>query len=150
MRITQGTFSYLPDFTDEEISAQARYCLANGWAVSIEHTDDPHPRNAYWDMWGLPMFDLDDAASVLSAIQECRAALPDHYIKMNGYDRTKGRQTTTLSFIVNRPSSEPGFRLDRQEGADRRIRYSLHSYATERPAGERYAGNGSGGARDGG
>ena len=63
MRITQGTFSYLPDFTDEEISAQARYCLANGWAVSIEHTDDPHPRNAYWEMWGLPMFDLDNAAS---------------------------------------------------------------------------------------
>src|SRR6266498_2770856 len=25
MRITQGTFSYLPDLTDEEIAAQARY-----------------------------------------------------------------------------------------------------------------------------
>ena len=53
MRITQGTFSYLPDFTDEEIKAEVRYCLDNGWAFSIEHTDDPHPRNAYWEMWGL-------------------------------------------------------------------------------------------------
>ena len=62
MRITQGTFSYLPDFTDEEIKAEVRYCLDNGWAFSIEHTDDPHPRNAYWEMWGLPMFDASDLA----------------------------------------------------------------------------------------
>ena len=27
MRITQGTFSYLPDFTDEEITAQISYAL---------------------------------------------------------------------------------------------------------------------------
>jgi ribulose-bisphosphate carboxylase small chain len=129
MRITQGTFSYLPDFTDDEISAQARYCLANGWAVSIEYTGDPHPRNAYWDMWGLPMFDLDNAAFVLRAIQECRTAFPDSYIKMNGYDRTKGRQTTTLSFIVNRPKEEPGFELERTEGSDRRLVYTIRSKA---------------------
>jgi len=58
MRITQGTFSYLPDFTDEEISAQISYALCNNWPVSVEFTDDPHPRNVYWEMWGLPMFDL--------------------------------------------------------------------------------------------
>src|ERR1700681_2707232 len=45
MRITQGTFSYLPDLTDEQIKAQIEYCLKNDWAVSVEHTDDPHPRN---------------------------------------------------------------------------------------------------------
>jgi ribulose-bisphosphate carboxylase small chain len=43
-----------------------------------------------------------------------------------------------LSFIVNRPSKEPGFRLDRQEGAGRMVRYTTHSYATDRPTGERY------------
>jgi ribulose-bisphosphate carboxylase small chain len=127
MRITQGTFSYLPDFSDEEIVAQARYCHGNGWAVSIEYTDDPHPRNAYWEMWKLPMFDLDDPTVVLREINECRAAFPQHYIKMNGYDRTKGRQTTTLSFIVNRPKCEPGFELERTEGQDRRIRYTIRS-----------------------
>ena len=58
MRITQGTFSFLPDLTDEQIEAQIRYALGNGWAISIEHTDDPHPRNSYWEMWGLPLFDL--------------------------------------------------------------------------------------------
>ncbi len=45
MRVTQGTFSFLPDFTDQQIHEQAQYCIDNGWAVSIEYTDDPHPRN---------------------------------------------------------------------------------------------------------
>ena len=39
---------------------------------------------------------------------------------------------------MQRPANEPGFRLDRQEGADRQVRYTLHSYATDRPSGERY------------
>jgi ribulose bisphosphate carboxylase small subunit len=51
MRITQGTFSYLPDLTDAEIAAQIDYALGKGWSVSVEHTDDPHPRNVYWEMW---------------------------------------------------------------------------------------------------
>ena len=50
MRITQGTFSFLPDLTDAEITAQIEYALRNGWAVAVEHTDDPHPRNVYWEM----------------------------------------------------------------------------------------------------
>ena len=41
MRITQGTFSFLPDFTDEQIAAQLRYALEHGWAMSVEYTDDP-------------------------------------------------------------------------------------------------------------
>jgi len=127
MRITQGTFSFLPDFTDEEIAAQVRYCLGNGWPVSIEYTDDPHPRNAYWEMWKLPLFDLNDCTAVMQEIKACRAAFPQHYIKVNGYDRTKGRQTTTMSFIVNRPISEPGFELERTEGQDRRIHYTIRS-----------------------
>ena len=40
MRITQGTFSYLPDLTDEQIAAQLRYALGRGWAIMIERTDD--------------------------------------------------------------------------------------------------------------
>ena len=139
MRITQGTFSYLPDLTDEEIALQLHYALDNGWAVSVEFTDDPHPRNHYWDMWGLPMFDLADAAGALREVNECRKAYPDRYIRVSAYDSQHGRQTIALSFLVGRPADEPGFRLDRAEGADRRIRYTAHPYATERPAGARYA-----------
>jgi ribulose-bisphosphate carboxylase small chain len=139
MRITQGAFSYLPDLTDDEISAQIRYALDNDWPLSVEFTDDPHPRNTYWEMWGLPMFDLRDPAGVLMEVNACRAAKPDQYIRLNAYDARLGRQTTALSFLVHRPEHEPGFRLDRHEGADRRVHYTTHSYATERPAGERYA-----------
>jgi ribulose-bisphosphate carboxylase small chain len=138
MRITQGTFSYLPDFTDEEIAAQARYALGNGWPLSVEFTDDPHPRNNLWDMWGLPMFDMTDAAGVMYEVNECRKAYPGHYIRLNAYDARYGRQTTALSFIVNRPAEEPGFRVDRQEGPGRQVRFTIHPYALDRPKGERY------------
>jgi ribulose-bisphosphate carboxylase small chain len=140
MRITQGTFSFLPDLTDEQITAQLVYSLEHGWAMSVEHTDDPHPRNSYWEMWGLPQFDLlpEDADQVMREVRACREAFPSHYIKVLAYDPSKGRQTTALSFIVNRPAEEPGFRLDRQDSHDRVIRYTLHPYATEQPEGKRY------------
>jgi ribulose-bisphosphate carboxylase small chain len=140
MRITQGTFSFLPDLTDEQIAAQIRYALEHGWAMSVEHTDEPHPRNPYWDMWGLPLFDLEveQADIVLREVRACREARPDSYIKLIAYDASKGRQTTALSFIVHRPRHEPGFRLERIESHDRVIRYRLHPYASDAPAGRRY------------
>ncbi|ANB18497.1 ribulose bisphosphate carboxylase small subunit [Dokdonella koreensis] len=138
MRITQGTFSFLPDLTDEQIRAQVEYILQQGWAPSIEFTDDPHPRNTYWELWGLPMFDLKDAAGVLMEVRACRAQYPDHYIKINAFDSTHGFETQRLSFIVNRPQTETGFRLSRQEVDGRNIRYTLQSYASDRPAGQRF------------
>ncbi len=138
MKVTQGTFSFLPELTDEQIKAQIQYCLNKGWALSVEYTDDPHPRNTYWEMWDLPMFDIKDAAAVLYEVNACRKAYPQHYIKVNAFDNTRGTESVTLSFIVNRPSYEPGFGLIRQEADGRNIRYTVHSYATENPEGERY------------
>jgi ribulose-bisphosphate carboxylase small chain len=139
MRITQGAFSFLPDLTDAEITKQLDYCLDNGWAVAIEHTDDPHPRNTFWDMWGAPMFDLVDPAGIMIELAECRAANPESYIRINAFDSTHGVESIALSFIAGRPSLEPGFRLDRTETAGRTQRYSLVSYAVDKsPAGERY------------
>jgi ribulose-bisphosphate carboxylase small chain len=136
--LTQGTFSFLPPLSDEEIGQQIAYCLGNDWPINIEFTDDPHPRNTYWDMWGLPMFDVKDPAAILLEINACRKAYPQHYIRVGAFDRTKGRQTLALSFIVNRPAHDPGFGLMRQEAHDRTIRYSLHSYATDKPKGDRF------------
>src|SRR5689334_22603366 len=115
MRITQGTFSFLPDLSDEEIHAQIEYALQNGWACSVEFTDDPHPRNTYWEMWGIPMFNLKDAAGVMLEVNACRKAYPDHYIKINAFDSTRGVESVCLSFIIQRPKVEPSFRLVRQE-----------------------------------
>ena len=129
MRITQGTFSFLPDLTDEQITSQIRYSLRHGWAMSVEHTDHPHPRNAYWEMWGTPLFDLpvEQADVVLREMRACREAHPDEYVKLIAYDASKGRQTTALSFIVQRPAHETEFRLDRTEGHDRVQRYRLYA-----------------------
>jgi len=141
MRVTQGCFSFLADLTDAQITAQVQYCLEKGWAVNIEFTDDPHPRNTYWDMWGLPMFDLRDAAGIMKELAECRRVYGDRYIRICGFDSSHGWESVRISFIVNRPSEEPGFRLDRQESTGRKIRYSTHAYAAGRPEGERYGGS---------
>ena len=134
MRITQGTFSYLPDLTDREIGAQIQYGIDNSWAVSIEYTDDPHPRNIYWDMWGLPMFDIADAAAGLLEVNRCRKAYPNSYIRVSLYNPKLTKQTTALQLLVHRPASEPGFRIDRQEVADRQIHYALSPYSTQQRA----------------
>ena len=138
MRLTQGAFSFLPDLTDAQISGQIEYCLRNGWAVSIEYTDDPHPRNTYWEMFGQPMFDIRDAAGIMGELQACRRAFPQAYIKINAFDSSLGRESLRLSFIVGRPGKEPGFALERRELGGRKVQYTTRSYAVDRPQGERY------------
>ena len=125
MRITQGTFSFLPDLTDEQIRKQVEYALAKGWAIGVEHTDDPHPRNTYWEMWGQPMFELRDAAGVMEEVQACRLANAEHYIRLNAFDSERGFETVRLSFIVQRPTREARYRLVRTETAGRNVRYTL-------------------------
>ena len=137
-RITQGQFSFLPDLTDAEITAQIDYGLGKGYAWSVEYTDDPHPRNTYWEMWGMPMFDLKDAAGVMMELQGCRRAFPRHYIRMMAFDSTRGIESIAMSFIVNRPKDEPGFALDRQEGPGRTMRYTVRAYSSGKPESERY------------
>lgn len=138
-RITQGAFSLLPDLTDEQIKKQLAYCNKRGFAVAIEYTDDPHPRNCYWELWGLPLFDMPDASAILYEINECRKAHPNMYIKLNAFDNTRGVESTAISFLLQRPAFEPGFYLNRQEEHGRTIRYTICSYAVQSAAeGARY------------
>ncbi len=125
MRITQGCFSFLPDLTDEQISAQVEYCLANDWSVGVEFTHDPHPRNTYWEMWGMPMFDLRDAKGVMMELDECRKAHGDAYIRLVAFDSARGFETVRMAFIVNRPAVEPEIRMTRTEIGGRTINYTL-------------------------
>ncbi len=137
-RMTQGQFSFLPDLTDEQISAQIKYALDNGWAINIEYTDDPHPRNTYWEMYGMPMFDMKDPAGVLMEINECRKTFPQFYIRVMASDATRGVESPKMSYIVNRPDKEPGYQLIREERNGRNQGYSIVPYATKKPEGERY------------
>ena len=139
MRITQGTFSFLPDLTDAQIARQIDYCLAKGWALAIEYTDDPHPRNTYWEMFGPPMFDLRDLAAIMVELASCRDTFANYYIRMTAFDASAGIESIVMAFIVNRPKVEPGFRLVRHEVEGRTVRYSIESYAVQaNPEGARY------------
>jgi ribulose-bisphosphate carboxylase small chain len=124
-RLTQGQFSFLPDLSDAEIALQVDYGLRRGYAWSVEFTDDPHPRNTYWEMYGLPMFDLHDAAGMLLEVNDCRATFPGHYIRLVAFDSTRGVESIAMSFIVQRPEEEPGFALVRHEVEGRTLRYTL-------------------------
>ena len=139
MKLTQGAFSFLPDLTEEQITKQIQYALDKNWAISVEYTDDPHPRNNYWEMWGLPLFDIKDPAAVLFELNMCRKAKPNYYVKVACFDNSRGIESCVLSFIAQRPAYEPGFRLVRQESEGRKLIYTIESYsAVGKPEGERY------------
>ena len=124
MRITQGCFSFLPDLTDEQISAQIEYCLSREWAVGIEYTDDPHPRNTYWEMWGHPMVALKDPKGAMMELDDCRKAHGDSYIRINALDSSRGFETVMMRFIVNRPKDEPKLQMTRTDVRSRSQTYS--------------------------
>ena len=71
-------------------------------------------------------------------LEACRKANPETYIRFNAFDSTRGFETVVMSFIVNRPKKEPGFGLVRQEVQGRSMRYTVHSYATDKPEAQRY------------
>jgi ribulose-bisphosphate carboxylase small chain len=127
MKVTQGCFSFLPDLSDEQIGLQVEYCLRQEWSIGVEYTDDAHPRNTYWEMWGNPMFDLKDAAGVMMEIRDCRKAHPEHYIRLNAFDSTRGWETVRMSFIVTRPKIEPKFELTRTDVRGRTVNYQMSS-----------------------
>ncbi len=135
MRITQGMYSFLPELTDEQITLQVVYFIDNGCAIGIEYTDDPHPRNTYWEMWDRPVFDLASPRPVMEALQDCREAHPNSYIRIVAFDATHGWESLRGTFIVQRPANEEGFALERTYGPGRMMRYRSHAYALDRPAG---------------
>jgi ribulose-bisphosphate carboxylase small chain len=120
MRITQGCFSALPGFTDDQIE----YCLGKTLAEGVGYTDGPHPRSICWAMWGHLMFDLRDTKGVIMELVAWRKAFPDHYIRQNAFDSTRAIESVTMSFIVDRPRNEPSIRMTRIEVDGRSMRYS--------------------------
>jgi ribulose-bisphosphate carboxylase small chain len=96
------TFSYLPEMTDDEVAAQIRSILDRGLMVALEYTDEPDPYEHYWTLWKLPLFGVVDTAVVLDELEQCRAANPTAYIRLNGYDAV--RQGQVMSFVVQRPA----------------------------------------------
>src|ERR1022692_2353678 len=95
------TFSYLPELSAVQIADQIRSIVGQGLVVGIEFSAAPDPRDHYWTMGNLPLFDVADPAVVLAELDACRQANPAAYVKINGYDPV--RQGQAPSFIFCRP-----------------------------------------------
>lgn len=98
-----GTLSYLPPLTEAEVGLQVRSLLQRGLVPAVEWTADPSPRDRYWAMWGLPLFDVRSVDEVMSQLAACANTHPDAYVKLVGYDPR--RQSQVVSLVVRRPAA---------------------------------------------
>ena len=140
MRVTQGAFSFLPDLTDEQIHEQVQYCIDNGWAVIARVHRRPAPPEHLLGDVGPPDVRQSrtppPSSTSSTSAASCTATATS---ACSPSTRRPGWESVRLSFIVNRPEGGAGLRLERQESDGRRIRYTIQSYATDRPEGARYA-----------
>merc|ERR1711933_103337 len=121
-----GAFSYLPDLSYEEIFLQIKYGLDQCWVPALEYSSFPHPRNYFWEMAGLPLFEMDDMETILDYVESMIELARDtrQYVRLCFYDNKRGIETCVNSFVVHRPLGELEFCLDRQEGVGRNISYT--------------------------
>jgi ribulose-bisphosphate carboxylase small chain len=54
-------------------------------------------------------------------LKEARKSCAAGYIRINAFDASYGTESCVMSFIVNRPSNEPGFYLERKKLEGRQI-----------------------------
>jgi ribulose-bisphosphate carboxylase small chain len=108
VRVTRRyeTFSYLPPMDDEQVRSQIEYMIGQGWNLGIEHTRPTLARalSHFWHMWKLPFFGEDSVEVILSELELCRRAYPDHHIRLIGYDNYT--QSQGLAFVVHRAREE--------------------------------------------
>jgi len=99
-QVTLETFSFLPPLTQQEVYDQISYMLSQGLTPAIEHEDPRQASNHYWPMWKLPFFGEKDLDNVVSELEECHRAYPDHHVRLIGYDNYT--QSQGVCFVVHR------------------------------------------------
>jgi ribulose-bisphosphate carboxylase small chain len=95
---TLETFGFLPKLTTDEIYEQIAYLLSQGWTPAIEHEHPSRAINHYWPMWKLPFFGEQTLENVITELEACRQAYPDHHVRLLGYDNYTQSQGT--AFVV--------------------------------------------------
>jgi ribulose-bisphosphate carboxylase small chain len=127
MRVSQSTFSLVHDLPDEQIRRQIAYALGRRWAVSIEHTDEPHHPQACWETWGAPAVGSSRTHGVMEEVKACRAAYPERCVRVVAFDAARGSEKVHLVLPVQPPRIEPGFELVRRAAEGRRVRYAIRT-----------------------
>ena len=95
---TLETFGFLPPMTQDEIYDQIAYIIAQGWSPVIEHVQPSGSMQTYWSYWKLPFFGEKDLNLVVSELEACHRAYPDHHVRIVGYDAYTQSQGTC--FVV--------------------------------------------------
>ncbi|TVT97948.1 hypothetical protein EJB05_56774 [Eragrostis curvula] len=106
------TLSYLPPLTTEDLLKQVEYLLRSNWVPCLEfssvgfvfreNSQSPgYYDGRYWTMWKLPMFGCTDATQVLKELEEVKAAYPNSFVRLIGFDNV--RQVQCISFIAYKP-----------------------------------------------
>ena len=87
--------------------------------MGVEYTDDPHPRNTYWEMWGQPDVRPQGRGRRHDGAERAAARLfRDHYIKLNAFDSYRmAARSMRMSFIVNRPKTSQASGWTQERGA---------------------------------
>lgn len=108
MSVDVRQFARVVRLSDAQIQRRLSDCQRQGWALVIEHTQDASAGNRYWERWGVPIYDPDDANTALYEIAACRRAHPTHYIKVNACQAGRGQATIRHSLLVHSPEGRDG------------------------------------------
>merc|ERR1711966_150668 len=83
------------------------YCDTHGWSGIDSNVNAGYYDNRYWVMWKLPMYGCTNPDEVLTEVNACKAAFPECFIRVAGFDNIK--QVQCSSFLAHRPSSDRSF-----------------------------------------
>ncbi len=100
-KATQETFGFLPEFSADEIYDQSYTSSTKAGLPALEHEAPEQASHHYWGMWKLPFFGMRDPNEVIREIEACRAAYPNHFVRLIGYDNYT--QCQGHNFVVYRP-----------------------------------------------
>ena len=104
---TLETFGFLPPMTQDEIYDQIAYIIAQGWSPLVEHVHPSNSMATYWSYWKLPFFGEKDLNVVVSELEACHRAYPDHHVRIVGYDAYTQSQGACFVVFEGRRSFEP-------------------------------------------
>ena len=97
------TLSYLPPLSDAQIAKQIQYMIDQGYIPGVEFSESSDPKQRYWTLWKLPLFNAGTVNEVLNEVKSCRSEYSSNFIRVVGFDNVK--QCQVLSFIVHKPNT---------------------------------------------
>ena len=74
---------------DDELRQKIEHLVRQEWTPVVEYIESERASEHYWNMWKLPMFGQRDVDRILREISVCRAAHPNHMVRVIGYDNSR-------------------------------------------------------------